>query len=143
MKNFLPYKQSIELKQLGFDEPCLAIYTNRYTNGEIYPKAIGQHEGSNVSGDKNSDFNSQSFWYVTTPLYQEVLEWFRDEKNLFAEIFIDDDKTYGYLISYFVEQGRADKPIKRQFKTYNEAQLACIDVMIDSIKTTTLTVKTI
>lgn len=56
---------------------------------------------------------------------------------------LDDDKTYGYLISYFVEQGRVDKPIKRQFKTYNEAQLACIDVMISSIKMTTLTVKII
>jgi hypothetical protein len=133
MKNFLPYKQSIELKKLGFDEPCIGSFTNidrpcffRHKKPKTYSKMFQPKTDHCVS-----------------PLYQEVFEWFRDEKNLLAEIFIDDDKTYGYLISYFVEQGRVDKPIKRQFKTYNEAQLACIDVMISSIKTTTLTVKII
>lgn len=129
MKNFLPYKQTIELIQLGFNQPCLAT--------------IDQTDFVHIKGTRKQPRGSMMYDTIDCPLYQEVLEWFRDEKDLFAEIFIDDDKTYGYLISYFVEQGRADKPIKRQFKTYNEAQLACIDVMISTIKTTTLTVKII
>ena len=28
MKNFLPYKESIAIKEIGFDEPCLGHWTN-------------------------------------------------------------------------------------------------------------------
>jgi hypothetical protein len=56
-KEFVPYQQALELKELGFDEPCLMYYTD---NGELYK--------SNLYG-------------ISAPLYQQVFRWFREKYN--------------------------------------------------------------
>jgi hypothetical protein len=37
MKNeFIPYEQALELKKLGFDEPCLAFYNGKFLESTDY-----------------------------------------------------------------------------------------------------------
>ena len=81
MNEFVIYPLSLRMKALGFNEPCFAIFTNKYKYGETHPKAIGQHEGSSMIGDKNSDFKSQSFWYVTAPTWQSAFAWLIPQIN--------------------------------------------------------------
>ena len=55
-KEFIPYEQALELKELGFDEPCYYDYN---FGGEITNKwAIG---------------------LVPAPLYQQAFRWFREK----------------------------------------------------------------
>ena len=77
--------------------------------------------------------NKDRHLICTAPLYQQVFRWFREKYGLYPEIFVDDNKTFGFLISSFIEEGRLDKPITRQFNTYDEAELGCVKQLIEII----------
>jgi hypothetical protein len=113
-KEFIPYEQALELKELGFGELCLFYYGDNqalriYHQSEIYDDLVG------------------------APLYQQAFRWFREKYGLYAEIFVDDNKTFGFYITSFIEEGRLDKPITRQFNTYDEAELGCVKQLIEII----------
>ena len=119
-KEFVKYEQALALKELGFDEPCL-FHT--------------------LKGEINFYRTSQDYFFKNTKnnigvsaiLYQQAFKWFREKHGLYTEIFVDDDKTFGFLISSFIEEGRVDKPIHRGFSTYEEVESACLDKLIEII----------
>jgi hypothetical protein len=100
---FVSKKQLIELKELGFEEPC------------ILP---------------------------TRPLKSQVFKWFRDKHNLIHNVLCDNigyghdycvafgcgllDINYGYVESMIEDT--------YEFKTYEEAESACIDKLIRILK---------
>jgi hypothetical protein len=128
-KEFVPYKQALALKELGFDESCIAIYSNAnpktgyYTLKKYRLKLIKQA--------------SQKDKGVKAPLYQQAFRWFREK--------------YGYLhhITYFDPvkaqiPGEADyqgfvlfphqdihKLPKSSYDTYEEVELACLEKLIE------------
>ena len=120
MKNeFIPYEQAVELKELGFDEPCLAIYYN-----PLKELVIG------------GTINSYTKEIRTlSPLYQQAFRWFRKNQGYHMDLFVDDDKTFGFCITYFTYTARVDKPIQRQFNTYEEAELECLKKLIEIVNT--------
>ena len=120
MKNeFIPYEQALELKELGFDEPCLAIYYN-----PLKELVIG------------GTINSYTKEIRTlSPLYQQAFRWFRKNQGYHMDLFVDDDKTFGFCITYFTYTARVDKPIQRQFNTYEEAELECLKKLIEIVNT--------
>ena len=121
-KEFIPYEQALALKELGFDEKCCAAYYKKYDN------EIGYHK-------VHRDFNFVALT-VSAPLYQQAFRWFRDRHGLYADLFVDDDQTFGFCVSSFAEEGRCrlDKPIKRQFSTYEESELECIKFLIEIVE---------
>lgn len=120
MKDFATYEQALELKELGFNNQCLGYY-----NSEQYLNPIDTDF---------TNFRGVAHPSIPAPLKQQVFRWFREKQGLYSEIFIDDNKTFGYLISYFIEEGRADKPLQRNYNTYEEAEDACIDKLIEITK---------
>lgn len=63
---FVPYEIALKLKELGFDETCLAIY---HRNGDIsFSKTIAHNE-----------YYGQE---CMAPLYQQVVDWLRDTHQL-------------------------------------------------------------
>ena len=132
-KYFVNYNQSLALKELGFDMPCLAswnFYTNEF-NYNSYP----------------STFSSDDV--IQLPLKSQVFEWFRGKHNLRHNVmdFIDDitgiewdyeiatigtdlDERGNYipLVDYSIDDET------RKFKTYEEAESACIDKLIEIVK---------
>lgn len=130
MKNeFLPHKESSKLKMLGFDEPCWAWWHIEDCDTRFC-----------YSEQRSPIINSRETEIIGLPLYQQVFEWFREKCGYYVEIFVDDNKTFGYLISYFTIDGRIDKPIKRNFDDYRMAELECIKelIQIQTDKNTTL-----
>jgi hypothetical protein len=112
-KEFIPYEQALALKELGFDEPCLGNFADDenhtlFTNG-------------NRPGKTNA------------PTYSQAFRWFREKYKLEPEIVSD---MFGYVGS-IVDR---NKPIKIRlspinlFQTYEEAELACLDKLIEIIK---------
>ena len=112
-KEFVSYEQAVALKELGFDERCLGWYS---------------------SFDKLLEIgNVRHSFYTLAPLKQQVFRWFREKYKLEPEIVSD---MFGYVVS-IVDR---NKPVKIQlspknlFQTYEEAENACIDKLIELAK---------
>lgn len=120
-KYFVPFDRSLKLKEFGFDEECVAFYENNIL------KAIDQHWGmsfsgiSKKSGDRVDDL-------ILAPLFCQVFDWFREKH----EYYIHIEEKYSLNTDIQVYQFRHpdnDKLLK--FKTFEEAQLACLDKLIE------------
>ena len=123
MKNdFTPYEQTTELKQLGFDKPCFAVYEDKkwqlveVKNSMSYELCL-----------KTDTF--------PVPTFSQAFRWFREKYGYYADLFVDDDKTFGFMISSFVEEGVLEKPITRKINSHEEAELECLIKLIEIVKT--------
>jgi hypothetical protein len=120
-KEFIPYEQALALKKLGFDEPCIAIYSNAnpktgyYTLKKYRLKLIKQA--------------SQKDKGVKAPLYQQAFRWFRDEHGMSGSIQIEHD---AYQWSIF-EEGETSGLASDNWDgtDYEEAELACLEKLIE------------
>lgn len=70
---FVPEKESLELKTLGFDEPCLGLYPLA-PKELIYKILPNQFEAKEYFGG------------VLAPLYSQVFDWFHEKYNLISYI---------------------------------------------------------
>jgi hypothetical protein len=111
-KEFVPYQESFDLKELGFDEPCLAVHYEH----KCYPY-------SKSRGIRNSDKISQT-WICTSPTFSQAFRWFREKYNLHYSIGVRDG-------IWFFDRWSFDG-----YKTYEEAELACLRKLIEIVKNT-------
>jgi hypothetical protein len=121
-KEFIPYEESIALKALSFDIPCIKGFFNKE---EIF---------TSVSTPVDFNNKKQLGELISCPTFSQAFKWFREKHGYYHEIFVDDDKTFGFMISYFVKIGRGDKPIQRKYSTYKETELECLKKLIEIIK---------
>ena len=121
-KEFIPYEQSLELKELGFDEPCLGVY---YESKTFYSYTKSK-------GVKNSDKTSQS-WVFTAPLYQQSFRWFREKYNLKSWVQEHTTDTFIYEIRPHKLSDYKEGEIYT-YKTYQETELACLKKLIEIVK---------
>ena len=123
-KNFIPYYLALELKELGFDEPCFAIY--------------GKSEGYlfKIHTDKFDTVDELHF--IKAPTYSQAFRWFRQEHGLYSHVreSYAFDNTLEFVTQIngsYVNHGIEDKPINR-FETYEEAELECLKKLIEIVK---------
>ena len=93
-KEFIPYEQALELKELGFNEPCMFPYHRNNTN-YIDDAHI---ELANYNATEK---------LVSAVLYQQAFRWFREKYFLDAEIYLNHElghKFYHYLILQLVRE---------------------------------------
>ena len=86
-KEFVPYKQALALKELGFDEPCAACYGS-YTHktSELFLNINNPVNIETLVREKTG-FNRPTF-YVKSPTFSHVFRWFREKYNLHHSISI-------------------------------------------------------
>ena len=125
-KEFIPYQQGLQLKELEFDEPCWAWW-----------HIVDCDIRFCYSDQRSPIINSRETEIVGLPLYQQAFRWFREKCDLYVDLFVDDDKTFGFMISYFLDKDyfyeRVDKPIQRKYTTYEEAEQACLEQLIQIV----------
>jgi len=117
-KEFVSYKLALELKELGFDEPCLA-YRDCDWN------FIFSH-------NKNTFLECE----LPLPLYQQAFRFFREKYGL--DCFIDRGGIKGIYHAFvggsehgFLYGNNRNSP--SEF-TYEEAELACLEKLIEIVK---------
>lgn len=119
MKNFLPYKESIAIKEIGFDEPCLGHWTNIDNQPEF---------SYNKKPTKYSKMFTKKSPHCVAPLYQEAFDWFT-EQGLFS--YIDRTYTTGeYKYEFHIEGGSG----LFGFQTKRLAEQGCIRSLISILK---------
>lgn len=103
-KEFIPYEQALELKELGFDEPCLGNYADD-DNHTLF-----------TNGNKPGKTNA--------PLYQQAFRWFREKYGIVGYCYIPN--ISGYWGHSFENKAKYD--------TYEEAELECLKELIEIVK---------
>ena len=123
-KEFVPYEQALALKELGFDGDCCQAY---HINGENELSEF-------YSNPPIVDEWLKKLPFIKAPLWQQAFRWFWNTQGLYVEFFVDDDQTFGFLISRFVEEGRMDYPSKRGYSNPEIAEFNCLKALIEMVK---------
>lgn len=148
MKNqFCSYEIALKLKELGFDEKCMASY---YTYDiKNFSKGKYDYRGKfefDYSTEDQYIVNSNETYYVSAPLWQQVIDWFRDEHDIVIEIarqkyFDTYANSYAYEVVCKVYKNREldgsvvirDNKNSHIFYFYEEAReqaiLKCIELL--------------
>jgi len=138
-KDFVPHKQALALKDLGFDEPCQAIhYCMAFLlSYELLGKPYGwkRKELSNLTNTVCKNIDNERL--VTVPTFSQVFRWFREKYELFhSTVYVDDNSGQGTFIYEILnkkgnQQQSGEYP---EFDTYEEAELACLSTLIEIVK---------
>ena len=87
---FLPYELALLAKEKGFDERCLAGYIDSLT--------FQLYKDPDMSGWCNRNCSGGE---ITAPLYQQIIDWFREKHNLFISVFQSGDTEDDYTFRIF------------------------------------------
>jgi hypothetical protein len=120
----VPHKQSLDLKELGFDESCFGFYLE---NGEWRPSSYSYAE---------TEYPHNFVWpYITAPTYSQVFDWFRKMHNLHAHVKPYKHNKYELRI-HKPSESEADweQWSSLPYDSHREAEIECIDRMIEIIK---------
>jgi hypothetical protein len=120
-KEIVPYERSLKLKQLGFDEPCITKYVETSRGFILELTNICTTLGQLPS--------------IDAPLFQQAFRWFRENYRL--SVLIQDwlDDYSGEIVEWTIGEDRIIYEITNRTDTYEEAELACLDKLIEIIET--------
>ena len=127
-REFVPYNQALKLKELGFDEPCFGFYQLEY--GEIRPIMVDDNEQYRLTGYRTCKNSEIPKHYTSAPTFSQCFRWFREKYELFCWIEkFHVDETYIFQIppANFTK-------IQGHYITYEEAELACLDKLIEIVE---------
>lgn len=118
-KEFIPYEQALELKELGFDEPCLDCYNHK---GNLWGMRL----------DQQSTVDNACL----APIYQQAFRWIREKYgyNCFITSSTIDGKWYYFRENLNNRKDDSEPELTPKFETYEEAELACLKTLIELIK---------
>jgi hypothetical protein len=117
-KEFLPYELTLELVQLGFNEPCIAT--------------IDQTGFLHIKGTEYPTRGAMFYDELDTPLHQQAFRWFRDNHK--HNGIVEGCKNHGFEWCIYPDIEHYIKP-PNNFNTYEEAELACLKRLIEIVKT--------
>lgn len=138
-KEFVPCVESMTLRELGFDEPCLGFYDGK-GNTTLYFNNL-----RDASGDFKPFIQSERLTWFGAPTFQQAFRFFREKYGLFIRPDFDTDyideldefqTTYFFSILKIEESLIGFKSLGRlnNKKTYEEAELECLNKLIEIVK---------
>ena len=144
-KDFVPYQESVELKKLGFDEPCLGYFNTTSYLG-IGSFVFKECDKNTIDGYGNKP--------LLRPTFSQTFRWFREEHGLECCLkknsdilnsrimylngkevcrFIIKDKKWE-LMDRDDEAYKKNSAYYEKTYTYEEAELACLKKLIEIVK---------
>jgi hypothetical protein len=125
MKDFTLYQEALDIKELGFDEPCFTWYWDD----------VGLYKGLQY-GNHNKGIT------ISAPTYSQAFRFFREKYGLHTWVgckTLDNGKTVyignGRTIPNTLKDGFIVDIIPYEPKdTFEEAELACLRKLIEIVK---------
>jgi hypothetical protein len=113
---FIPYNEALELKELGFDEPCFG----RYYYKDSYPM-LNPNSGETELVFEFCQYIKQTEITILAPLYQQAFRWFREKYDLREQygVFPHHTIMFNYMFNGGIEE---------------EAELECLKKLIEIVK---------
>ena len=130
-KEFVPYEEALALKELGFNEPCLASYF---------------HAGKRLH---ITEYINYGEYTVLAPTFSQAFRLFREKYKLHYSIDYEcsqHDNKWGYNYTIYNynqvvktnEEYIQSNPIAPAgewvYETHEEAELACLKKLIEIVK---------
>ena len=81
---FIPYELAVIAKEKGFNEPCLAKHDLKHILLRVE--------------ECKSQEQASEFEYILAPLYQQIVDWFREKHNIAIEINFG---VMGYMVNVY------------------------------------------
>lgn len=117
---FVPYDIALSLKEMGFDERCLAYYADTGHGPIIHDCFHGQKSVE---------------WHTLAPLYDQVIDWFIEKHEI--NISVDPPFPKRLVLWEYYLQKSTDRSLIEQnsgYETQKEALQAGIKKAIELIK---------
>ena len=135
-KEFVPFEQALQMRELGFDQPCLGYYDMRY------PTKLNIEKPDFLESQKKCDFifGTDAGRTFLAPLWQQAFRWFGEKYELysFIERWIDpDSNTYSYVFAIDdgtpIADGESNYAECEDYdgSTLESVQLMCLTTLID------------
>jgi hypothetical protein len=118
-KEFVSYEQALALKELGFDEKCAANYYEKL----FYYETTFHHPATMPNSPES----------CLAPLKQQVFRWFREKYEVYPTIMTETADNSLYF-RFIAEGGPEWLSFSKIYYTYEEAEDACIDKLIELAK---------
>jgi len=134
-KEFVPYAEALALKELGFDEPCFAFFQVEYT--ELLPTMVDDDEEYRLTGYRTCSNLEMPKHYTSAPLYQQAFRWFREKYKVDSMVQPTYSTKYQYRMFHIEVKTKVQiygEYMGKEFKTYEEAELACLRKLIKIAK---------
>lgn len=130
-KDFLPYKQALELKKLGFDEPCFGLSNSLK---KIHITYEFDCRFNDKLANQNSDFKNSAYEdFITIPLYSQAFRFFRDKYALNS---ISPTRIYktNFYHSRIIDWNTWEEIDVMQCSSYEKSELKCLKKLIEIVK---------
>lgn len=156
---FVSYAEALEMKELGFDEPCFAYFSLSHVSENYTFHICGEYTHYRDhyinfigNGLRNSDLKvyptGRLKMCMTAPLWQQAFRWFREKHGLLHEIspnmacrisFLNKsihimNDVHGEIRAFNHKHLTDEDGEELFFKSYEEAQLACLRELIKIVK---------
>ena len=140
---FIPYNLALELKELGFDEPCFAIWSGFDENNFSVTDTVRLFSSKfSIDGTQsNTSYINSTDNRVSAPLWQQAFDWFRDvmlfDSSIVPYWVIDGDFKQKKYIFVLEPANKIDEYFDSQsdeYETYEEARLECLKKLIEIVK---------
>ena len=141
-REFLTYEQSLDMRAIGFNEPCLAYYDK---DGDFLGDISVNEDTDNLY--TNADFVMyQDFKVadVSAPTFSQAFRWFREKYNIQGYIYSStvrgNSEKIKQFTGYIWNINGIDMPFlstdarDELHDTYEEAELACLNKLIEIVK---------
>jgi len=138
-KEFVPYQEALELKQLGFDEPCFGKWlSSLQSNWKDYELILEMGMNEEFEDNRNVYLLQGA---CSAPLYSQAFRWFREVHNLNS--WVTKEHKYKQPFCWYIQDNysKYDSDFMTDgihyntyFKTYEEAELECLQKLIELVK---------
>ena len=117
-REFVPYNQALKLKELGFDEPCFGYYVI---------------DGEELIVEKWMQHPNKSTWTINAPTFSQAFRWFREKHklNAISPTLLMYTTDWAFRI---IDLNRMEDVMGcKTSNSYEEAELACLDKLIEIV----------
>lgn len=115
-KEFIPYELALKLKELGFNEECLAVWDNQ--TKELF-----------MNDTRELNVNQIPSIFTLAPLWQQAFEFFRINHNLSGEIYCLRNGWH-FDVRNTIEN-KDESSSDQEYRTYEEARIKCLNKLIE------------
>ena len=123
-KEFVLYKEALELKELGFDEPCFGTYlSSLQSDWKVYELILEMGMNEEFEDNRNVYLSEGA---CSAPTFSQAFRWFREKHNVFSSVNVN----YCYKIYNNDELFKESN----EHNNYEEAELACLKKLIELVK---------
>jgi hypothetical protein len=133
-KEFVPYILALEMKSIGFDEPCFGFYY-------LYKDENHQEGKFDYRGELNIEYSiyKENTYYILAPTYSQAFRFFREKYGWISKVWTicistDGITSFEYAIDTLNDLGVSQYRENFPYKTYEEAELACLKELIEIVK---------